>query len=116
MEKTKMTNQNPNTNPRTFYEEVSIAGNQLVEKIESLIKQGNIRRIILKEQSGRTLLEMPLTIGAVVGTGIALYALPLAIIAAVAAYVAKVQVVIERYENPADAEKEVQPPAEVKSE
>src|SRR5262249_22825364 len=116
MEIIKMTNQNPNTNPRTFTEELSIAGNQLVEKIEQLIKEGNIRRIILKEQGGRTLLEMPRTSGAVVGTGIAISAMPLAIIAAVAAYVAKVQVVIERYENPADAEKEkeAQPPAEIK--
>src|SRR5215468_4420417 len=99
---------NPNSqgNPRTFYEEISIAGNQLVEQIEKLIKEGNIRRLILKEPNGRTLLEIPLTIGVVAGTGLALYAMPLAIIAAVAAYVAKVQVVIERYENPADAAKD----------
>ena len=105
---------NPNSqgNPRTFYEEISIAGNQLVEQIERLIKEGNIRRLILKDPNGRTLLEIPLTIGVVAGTGLALYALPLAIIGAVAAYVAKVQVVVERYENPADAAKEQATPAQ----
>ncbi len=99
---------NPNSqgNPRTFYEEISIAGNQLVEQIEKMIKEGNIRRLIIKEPGGRTLLEIPLTLGVVAGTGLAWFALPLAVLGAVAAYVAKVQVVIERYENPADAAKE----------
>src|SRR5260370_42585331 len=60
---------NPNSqgNPRTFYEEISIAGNQLVEQIEKMIKEGNIRRLIIKESGGRTLLEIPLTLGVVAG-------------------------------------------------
>lgn len=95
-----------NTPPRTFYEEMSVAGNQLVERIEELIKQGNIRRVILKDANGKTLLEMPLTLGVVAGAGVAMWAFPLAILGAAAAFLAKVQVVIERYENPADAERE----------
>jgi len=93
-------------NPRTFYEELNVAGNQLVEKIESLIKEGNVRRLIIKDANGKTLVEMPLTIGVVVGTGLAWVAMPLAVVGAVAALVARVQVIIERYENPEDAEKE----------
>ncbi|MEP7288843.1 MAG: DUF4342 domain-containing protein [Chloroflexota bacterium] len=98
-----MTDKNTQGSPRTFYEEISVAGNQLVERIEAMIKEGNIRRLILKDGNGRTILEIPLTLGVVAGTGLAYFALPLALIGAVAAYVAKVHVVIERYENPADA-------------
>ena len=102
-----MTDQNTqNTPPRTFYEEISIAGNQLVERLESLIKEGNIRRVILKDVNGRTLLEMPLTLGVVAGAGMAMFAFPLAILGAAAAFFARVQLIIERYENPADAERE----------
>src|SRR4051812_7062989 len=103
-----MTDQDKNTqtNTRTFYEEVSVAGNQLVERLEAMIKQGNIRRLIIKDQTGKTLLEMPLTLGVVAGTTIAMMAFPLAVVGAVAAVVTKVQIIVERYENPADAEKE----------
>lgn len=102
-------NTNPNNPPRTFYEEISVAGNQLVERIEEMIKQGNIRRLIIKDANGKVLLEMPLTVGVAAGAGLAYFAMPLAILGAVAALVARVQVVIERYENPSDAEKEQQP-------
>jgi hypothetical protein len=102
------TTQTETTNeaPRTFFEELSIAGNQLVERVEAMIKEGNIRRLIIKDSNGRTLVEVPLTIGVVAGTALSWFAMPLAIIGTVAGLVAKVQVVIERYENPADAEKE----------
>src|SRR5258707_9735939 len=111
-----MTDQEKNTqgNTRTFYEEVSVAGNQLVERLEAMIKQGNIRRLIIKDQTGKTLLEMPLTLGVVAGTGIAMMAFPIAILAAVAGLVTRVQIVIERYEDPADAEKEKSTHIEVK--
>jgi hypothetical protein len=111
-----MTDQNKNTqgNTRTFYEEVSVAGNQLVERLEAMIKEGNIRRLIIKDQTGKTLLEMPLTLGVVAGTGIAMMAFPIAVLGAVAALVTRVQVIIERYENPADAEKEKSTQIEVK--
>ncbi|SRR5258706_15991320 len=99
-------NQSSQGNTRTFYEEISVAGNQLVERLEAMIKQGNIRRLIIKDQGGKIMLEMPLTLGVVAGTGIAMLAFPLAVLGAVAAVVTRVQVIVERYEDPADAEKE----------
>jgi hypothetical protein len=101
-----MSDQNTQGTPRTFYEEMSLAGNQLVERLEAMIKEGNIRRIILRDANGRTLLEMPLTLGVVAGAGVAMWAFPLAILGAAAAFLARVQLVVERYENPADAERE----------
>lgn len=94
--------------PRTFYEDISVAGNQLVEQVEKLIKEGNIRRLIVKDQNGRTLIEMPLTLGVVASAGVAMMAWPLAVIGALAALVTRVQIIVERYENPADAEKDTQ--------
>ena len=97
---------NPQGSPRSFYEEISVAGNQLVERLNALVAEGNIRRLIIKDSSGRTLLEVPLTLGVVAGTSVAFFAPFLAAIGAIAALVAQVQIVIERYENPDDAAKE----------
>ncbi len=102
-------NTQPNDAPHSFYEEVSVAGNQLLDQLQKMIKEGNIRRVIIKDSSGRTLLEAPLTLGVVAGTTVAFFAPFLAAVGAVAALVAQVKIVIERYENPADAEKEKNP-------
>ena len=54
-------------NKRTFNEELEVAGSQLVERVKELIEEGNVRRLIIRNQEGRTLLEIPLTFGAVAG-------------------------------------------------
>ena len=50
-------------------EEHHVKGESLLSKIKELVHQGNIRRIIIKNDEGRTLIEIPLTLGVV---GIAL--------------------------------------------
>jgi len=94
---------------RSFYEEITVAGNQLLEQLQKLIGEGNIRRLIIKDQSGRTLIEVPLTLGVVAGTTVAFFAPFLAAVGAIAALVAQVRIIVERYENPADADKESGP-------
>jgi hypothetical protein len=42
-----------------------VTGERLLERIKQLIHQGNIRRIIIKDDKDRTILEIPLTIGVV---------------------------------------------------
>jgi hypothetical protein len=75
-------------------EEVSLTGEQVVEFLKKLFHEGNIRRIVLKDESGKVLLEIPVTIGVV---GVLL--LPVwAAIGAAAALVAKMTIVIERTE------------------
>lgn len=95
------------TAPRSFTEELQVAGNQLLERLQEVVKQGNVRRVIIKDTSnGRTLLEVPLTLG-VAGAGAVIFIAPfLAVIGVIAGLVAKVSIIIERYENPADAAKE----------
>ncbi|HMD50684.1 MAG TPA: DUF4342 domain-containing protein [Bryobacteraceae bacterium] len=84
----------------SFYEEFKIVGKDLVEKIKELVHEGNVRRIILKDEKGHTFLEIPLTIAAVG----AIAAPVLAALGAIAALVAKFTLVVERTgEPPADS-------------
>jgi hypothetical protein len=46
-------------------EQHKVAGDRLVERIKELVRQGNIRRVIVKNDDGKTLMEIPLTIGVV---------------------------------------------------
>ena len=49
----------------TFYEEFKIKSQDLVEKVKSILHEGNVRRIILKDEKGHTFLEIPLSVAAV---------------------------------------------------
>lgn len=75
-------------------EEFKVSGDRLVEKIKELIKEGNIRRIIIKNEKGKTVFEIPLTF-AVIGTAIAPI---LAAVGAFAALVTNCTIVVERKE------------------
>lgn len=46
-------------------EEHRVSGEGLVAKVKELIHQGNVRRIIVKNDEGRSILEIPLTVGVV---------------------------------------------------
>ena len=46
-------------------EEFSVNGDQVVEKVKQLIKEGNIRRIIIKNEKGESIMEFPVTAGVV---------------------------------------------------
>jgi hypothetical protein len=80
----------------SFFEEFKILGKDLVEKIKTLVHEGNVRRIILKDEKGHTFLEIPLTVAAV-GT---LAAPILAAVGALAALVAHFTLVVERTGDP----------------
>ncbi len=83
------------TQDRTRTEEIKIEGGKVLDKIKELIHQGNIRRIILKNEEGKTLIEIPLTLGLV---GAAL--LPVfAAVGALAAVVTRMVIAVERVEG-----------------
>ncbi len=75
-------------------EEFQVKGEEIVAKIKELLHEGNIRRVIIKNEEGRTLIDIPLTFG-VVG---ALVAPQLAAIGAIAALVARGTIVVEKTE------------------
>ena len=69
-----------------------VTGDKLLAKARQLVHEGNVRRIIIKNEDGRTIIEAPLTIG-VMGAVL----LPLwAAIGAVAALVANCSIEVER--------------------
>ncbi len=80
-------------------EEFKVDGERLVGKIKDLIHQGNIRRIIIKDKDGKTLFELPMTLG-VVG---ALIAPQLAALGAIAALLTEATLVVEKNEDPGPA-------------
>ena len=76
-------------------EEFHVNGEELLARIKKLVHEGNIRRIIIKNKEGKTVLEIPMTFG-VVG---ALIAPQLAAIGAIAALLTEATVVVEKNET-----------------
>lgn len=75
-----------------IYEQFKVAGKDLAAKIQELIHEGNVRRIVVKDESGHTFMEIPLTVAA-----IGVVAAPLlAAIGTIATMVAKFDIVVER--------------------
>lgn len=73
-------------------EEFKIDGKELLQKVKELIHEGNVRRIIIKNEQGDTVLEIPLTLGA-----IGLVVAPaLAAVGAVAALLTKCTLIVEK--------------------
>lgn len=71
-------------------EEFKVSGAEIVAKIKELVKEGNARRIIIKNEKGKVMLEIPLTLGAV---GV-LIAPVLAAVGALAALTTKCTIVV----------------------
>jgi hypothetical protein len=82
-------------NLRVFEEEFKLKSKELVDKITELIHEGNVRRIVVKDEHGHTFMEIPLTVAAV-----GVIAAPIiAAVGALAAAVTHFQVVVERVER-----------------
>jgi hypothetical protein len=84
---------------KNWKKEIEIAGSELIERVKELIKQGNIRRLIIRKETGEVLLEIPLTAGVAVGGAVTLLAPVLAALGALAALVARVKVEIIRVDE-----------------
>jgi integral membrane sensor domain MASE1 len=85
-------NTKTNQKEQTTREQFKVAGGEVLEKVKKLIKEGNVRRIIIKNEKGKTLMEIPVTF-AVVG---AFFAPMLAAIGALAALLSNVTIEVER--------------------
>lgn len=92
-------------------EEFKVKGEELVEKVKQLIHEGNVRRLIIKDESGKVYLEIPLTFG-VIG---ALVAPMLAAVGAIAAMVADLKIEVVRNDDPdqGNPEGKKDPPADI---
>jgi hypothetical protein len=75
-------------------EEFQVSGDVLLTKVKELVHEGNIRRIMIKNEEGKTLIEIPLTLG-VIGAVL----LPVwAAIGAIAALAVNYRIVVEKTE------------------
>jgi hypothetical protein len=73
-------------------QEFTLSGDEVLAKVKELIAEGNVRRLIIKNEDGRTILEVPLTLG-VIGAAL----LPVfAAIGAAAALATRCTIVVER--------------------
>jgi uncharacterized protein DUF4342 len=96
-EQEAMTQTDPNANveQKTIYEELQVAGEQLLTRVKEVVREGNVRRLIIKGEDGHTILELPLTVGVV---GI-LAAPQLAAIGALCALVTRCSIQVIRVEG-----------------
>ena len=95
---------------RTFSETIEVAGNQVIDQVKRLIKEGNVRQLKVTAKDSDFSLEMPMTVGVLIGGAVALTAPWLAILGVVAGLVTKVVIEVER-EAPAETPAEVPEPA-----
>jgi Domain of unknown function (DUF4342) len=93
-----VTGREEKTTEKIGVEEFSINGDALGAKIKELIHQGNIRRIILKNEEGHILIEIPLTVGVVGGAISAAFFPILAAVGSIGAMVAHLTIVVEKRE------------------
>jgi Domain of unknown function (DUF4342) len=79
-------------NKETNRESFKVSGEDLMDKVKQIIKEGNARKIIIKNEKGDVIMEFPLTIGAV---GI-LLAPVFAAVGAIAALVTDCEIIVEK--------------------
>jgi hypothetical protein len=77
---------------KEYKEQFSVSGEQLLNKVKELIHEGNATKLIIKNDVGHTVLEVPLVLGAVG----AIIAPVLAAIGAAAAFLTKCTIVVVR--------------------
>ncbi len=83
---------------RQYTEEFRVSGERVLTKVKELVHEGNVRRITIKNDEGRTLIEIPLTLG-VIGTVL----LPVwAAIGAIAALAANLTIAVDRVDTAGD--------------
>ena len=80
--------------PKFTRQEYTVSGSNLVDRVRELLHEGNVTRVIVKDEAGKTLLEIPVTVG-VVGVVVAPW---LAALGVIAALVANCRIVVERIE------------------
>jgi hypothetical protein len=80
---------------RSKTEEFRLTGGEILNKVKEVIHQGNVRRIILKDEQGKTFLEIPLTVG-VVG---AIVAPILAAVGAIAALASNLTIIVVKTDD-----------------
>jgi hypothetical protein len=107
-----MNTETQNDRRNRWSEELSVAGDQLVKTVQSLLREAVVRKITVKDRNGRTLIEIPLYAGA---AGVFFLGWWSALLL-IAAWFTEVSILIEREEETAGAASTGEQPAEPVSE
>jgi hypothetical protein len=51
------------TAPGSYTEEIKVTGGKLLETVKGIVRAGNVRRVVVRNAAGRTVLDVPLTAG-----------------------------------------------------
>ncbi len=97
---------NTSNSRKTFTEEVKGTASEIISQVKKLVKEGNARRIVIKDKKGKTLFQSQLTVG--VG-GIAVVTALAPVISAISMFVLfmnDVKVIVERYPEDEDEERD----------
>lgn len=89
---TKKDNQKTKQTKQAKTEKFQVTGDEILKKVKKLIKEGNIRRMVIKNEKGVVIMEVPVTV-AVVGT---VFAPILAAVGALAALLTQATIEVER--------------------
>ncbi len=81
---------------RTFWEEIEVAGDELVKEVKRLAKEGSVRQLRIIADDGDVFFETPLNVGIVVSGAVVLAAPWLAVLGVIAGLVKKVKIEVER--------------------
>jgi hypothetical protein len=86
------------------FEEFRVNGDAMVSKVKEILHEGNVRRIIIKNEKGEILIEIPMTLGVVGAIVMPVWAA----LGAIAALAANLTIVVEKVgDAPAGEAKEV---------
>jgi hypothetical protein len=80
------------TAPGSYTEEIKVTGAKLLETVKNVVRAGNVRRVVVRNAAGRTVLDVPLTAGLAGAVLLPLWAA----LGGLAALAAHYTVVIER--------------------
>lgn len=81
---------------KSWTEVIEVYASDLVERVKTIIKAGNVRRLIIRNPSDHVLLEIPLTAGVAVGSVVTLVSPVLAALGAMAALLTKAKIEVVR--------------------
>ena len=89
---------------KSWIEELEIAGDQLVGRVKELLREGNVRRLIISKSDGEVLLEIPLSAGLAVGGVTTIFSPILVALGAMAGLIANFKVEVVRRPDEPDEE------------
>ncbi len=81
---------------QTWTERIEVAGEELIGLVKRLIEDATVTRLVIRKETGETMVEVPVAVGGAVAGALTLFAPVLAALGAMASLVAKVQVDIVR--------------------